>query len=447
MFRGDVTHTRDDRELMGRGQSIDEGGTMTDVAPVDAAPDASVRDAAVQEALFHAAGSAAEPVFVVGGDPLRVLWANRAFADAMCAEVVDLDGVPVESVLRAVTGALPLNDVRVSRFRATLTPRLGFATSWDAACFPSTGPGGASWVVSLRRSGDVDNADQLLSAAEERFRALSERAPIGIFTSEVGLRWGYVNDWLARLVSLPADRLLGTGWTEVVDPDHMEAVSTCLLNALAGAAGEAPARLVAADGRERWVTIRAVPIHAPDSPAAFLGTVEDVTERRVFEELLSWQATHDPLTRLPNRTRLQREVEDALRGDRSGLAVLFLDLDEFKVVNDSMGHAAGDELLIEVASRLRELVHGDRVFRFAGDEFIVVLRDCADHDAALALGEALCRRIAEPMVLPSSSTIGTVSVSCSLGVSFADVSSTVEQLVHDADLAMYRAKRRNKEAR
>ena len=400
---------------------------------------------AVFEALFHAAGASADPVFIVGGqrDRLQVRWANRAFADAVCAEVVDLADTPLEAVLVSSAGALPLNDLRRTEFRATLSPRVGFASPWEAVAVPSVGPAGRCWVVTLRRSGDSLNADQLLRASEERFRALSERAPIGIITSEVGLRIGYLNDFLAELVGLPTEQLLGTGWMQVVDPEHLESVCSCLQEALAGNTVETPARFFTHEGEERWVNIRAVPIHAPDSPAAFLGTIEDVTERRQAQALLSWQASHDPLTRLPNRARLIEEIGVAIADDSADVAVLFVDLDDFKAVNDTLGHATGDELLVEVAARL-EAVSGDRgqVFRFAGDEFVVLARGISDDVDAVTFGERLRVELAEPMVLNT----GPLVVTCSVGVALASREDTVDGLLHNADVAMYEAKRNGKGA-
>lgn len=400
---------------------------------------------AVFEALHHAAGASADPVFIVGGrrERLEIRWANRAFADAVCAEVSDLADTPLEAVLVSSAGALPLNDLRRAEFRATLSPRVGFASPWEAVAVPSVGPAGRCWVVTLRRSGDSLNADQLLRASEERFRALSERAPIGIITSEVGLRIGYINDFLAELVGLPTEQLLGTGWMQVVDPEHLETVCSCLQDALAGNPVETPARLITHSGDERWVTIRAVPIHAPDSPAAFLGTIEDVTDRRHFEQLLSWQASHDPLTRLPNRARLIEEIGVATADGSDDVAVLFVDLDDFKSVNDTLGHAAGDELLVEVAARLRATT-GDscRVFRFAGDEFVVLARGIHDDEEAAAIGERLRVELAEPMLLES----GPLVVTCSVGVARATGDDSVDGLLHNADVAMYEAKRRGKGA-
>lgn len=110
---------------------------------------------AVFEALYHAAGASADPVFIVGGrrERLEIRWANRAFADAVCAEVSDLADTPLEAVLVSSAGALPLNDLRRAEFRATLSPRVGFASPWEAVAVPSVGPAGRCWVVTLRRSG------------------------------------------------------------------------------------------------------------------------------------------------------------------------------------------------------------------------------------------------------------------------------------------------------
>lgn len=399
----------------------------------------------MHEALFHAVGAAADPTFIVGGsrDQLQIVWVNRSFADAVCAEAADLAETPVESVLIAAGGALPLNDLRRTEFRVTLSPRIGFASPWEATAIPSVGIDGRCWVVSMRRAGDNFNIDQLLRASEERFRALSERAPIGIFTSEVGLRLGYINDFLAELVGLPTEQLLGTGWMQVVDPTHLDAVCGCLQGALGGEAVETPARLVTRDGDERWVTIRAVPIEAPDAPAAFLGTVEDVTARRHFEQQLSWQASHDPLTKLPNRACLIDEIAAALEERPDEVAVLFVDLDDFKSVNDTLGHAVGDELLVEVATRLRAAIRGDdRVFRFAGDEFVVLAYRVTSDTVAREIGERLRLDLSAPMLLGGSPFV----VTCSVGAARAGEGDDVDTLLHHADVAMYEAKRAGKGA-
>jgi diguanylate cyclase (GGDEF)-like protein len=165
-------------------------------------------------------------------------------------------------------------------------------------------------------------------------------------------------------------------------------------------------------------------------------------QRRRAERALLRMATHDALTGLPNRAacldRLGADLAELRTPTaRPGLAVLFTDLDGFKPVNDRLGHAAGDELLIEVAARLRGCVREqDLVSRFGGDEFVVVCRD-ADPRAAV---EAICARIREMVELPLTVGGETVRIGLSVGVAFADPAATTDDLIGRADLAMYAAK-------
>jgi diguanylate cyclase (GGDEF)-like protein len=171
--------------------------------------------------------------------------------------------------------------------------------------------------------------------------------------------------------------------------------------------------------------------------AGFVGTIEDVTERLAFEARLAHQATHDPLTGLPNRTLLADHVADRFTPGVSRLACIFLDLDDFKVVNDSLGHAAGDELLAEVARRLRATVRpGDLVARFGGDEFVVVCQDVAEDDA-VALAERIGEALRVPMCLGGLDVRPTASV----GVTVQTAEHlAAEELIRDCDIAMYQAK-------
>ncbi|NUR29172.1 MAG: EAL domain-containing protein [Catenulispora sp.] len=192
----------------------------------------------------------------------------------------------------------------------------------------------------------------------------------------------------------------------------------------------------------RFLHTRFVPeIGADGEVASILAVSRDLTERRRIEEALAEQAVRDPLTGLANRTLLVSRIGRAIetRGpDRGGLAVLFLDLDRFKLVNDSLGHAAGDELLVAVADRLRLAVRrGDLVARFGGDEFVVLCEDVQGYAEAASIAE----RVIDCLVQPFHCAGQPMHVRASIGIALADgPAPTVDALLRDADAAMYQAK-------
>ncbi len=404
-----------------------------------------------------ATGSSGEPVVIVGdrrhatddtdpdGDQTNsdhpIVWCNRAFSEVLRAALSDLDLTPLSQVLTTVAGASNLSPIRTSTFDATLRARDGSVTHWEAVAVPASIDDGTCWMLTFRPPVVDRHLDELLRASEERFRALAERAPIGIFSSEVGLRFGYVNDRMAELTGAPAEGLLGTEWMQFVHRDDLDAVTGGLQSALDGESLDLPARVLTTTGEERWVNLRAVPVRTVGLPAAFLGTVEDVTDRRRVEELLAWQATHDSLTGLPNRSELATEIGAALDDGAESVALLFFYLDDFKPVNDTFGHAAGDQLLVTVATRLREAVRAhDVVFRLAGDEFVVLARHVSNDDEALGVANRVRHSVTRPVLIEGKD----VSVGCSVGVVRATLGVTPEQLVHDADVAMYQAKQAGK---
>jgi diguanylate cyclase (GGDEF)-like protein/PAS domain S-box-containing protein len=415
-------------------------------------PDTTAERTEKAAALLEATMSAPDPVVMLAApsEGPHLVWANRAFVEVVKAEVADLASVPLPNLISCPFGALPLNEHRVSTFPASVIGRDGSLSVWDATAVPTLGEDRRLWMVTMRPPSGDHQLDDLLRASEERFRALAERAPIGIFSSEVGLRFGYVNDQLAELVGVPAERLLGVGWIDYLAPEDAERVSTGLQATLAREPFDGPARLRTAGGEERWVNIRAVPVGTEGMPAGFLGTVEDVTDRRRYEDLLAWQATHDPLTRLPNRAKLAEDLHiatDALTASGQDaptpLSVLFFDLDDFKTVNDQLGHRAGDQLLMAVAERLTSAVRErDTVYRFAGDEFVVMAWGARDDGEALGMAHRLRHAVAQPLIVDGTE----IPVRCSVGVVRAEPGLTPEDLIRDADAAMYRAKAEGKGA-
>jgi diguanylate cyclase (GGDEF)-like protein/PAS domain S-box-containing protein len=171
----------------------------------------------------------------------------------------------------------------------------------------------------------------------------------------------------------------------------------------------------------------------------------DVTERKAFERRLTHQGTHDPLTGLPNRVLFMDRLAHALAtAERTGrpLAVLFCDVDRFKVINDSLGHTAGDALLFAVAGRFRDAVRSsDTVARFGGDEFVVLAEEIGDHGDAVVVAEKLASSLREPIFIGNQDIVVTASI----GIAVAEGDgNTPETLVRDADIAMYRAKSRGR---
>jgi diguanylate cyclase (GGDEF)-like protein/PAS domain S-box-containing protein len=403
--------------------------------------------AEVVDAVFHGVTvSDAMAVVVVEpvGGVLQVSWSNERAGALLGYALADLRRLPVHQLLPSLSGGevkLLLRRERATRMTLPVHSASGVLLECTVSAVPA--PTGRRWTV--RITSTANETERALRATadahERRFATLTERSPIPTLLSEQGMRLAHVNDAFCALVGMQAEELLGIGWMTAVHPDDLDAVIEEAAAVLSGgedsAEGEAQARLVRADGTERTTVIRFSSLFTPGVGAGFVGTIEDITERLAFETRLAHQANHDPLTGLPNRTLLADHVAERFRPGDGTLACIFLDLDNFKVVNDSLGHAAGDQLLVELARRLRATVRpGDLVARFGGDEFVVVCQDVAQ-DAAVALaeriGEALCRPVA----------IGGVELrpAASVGVTVQTAEHlAAEELIRDCDIAMYQAK-------
>ncbi len=197
------------------------------------------------------------------------------------------------------------------------------------------------------------------------------------------------------------------------------------------------------DGGEHWVRARGrLILDEAGELVGMQGTCQDITDRKQAEAALTHNALHDPLTGLPNRALLLDRVEVSLarsaRVDKS-VAVLFLDLDRFKLINDSRGHTAGDVVLQAVAERLRAAVRpSDTVGRLGGDEFVVVCEDAVTVWEATILGERLIQIVQEPFEVEG----GEIFVTVSVGIAIAEATASADELLRDADVAMYQAKQR-----
>lgn len=251
---------------------------------------------------------------------------------------------------------------------------------------------------------------------------------------------------LYTLLGLDPDTIKATqsSYLSAVHLDDHPLVTASLEHAVHGVSYAIDHRIVLPDGTERIIHSRGEVVpHRDGRPERVVGTLHDITERKRLEQQLAYQAYHDALTDLPNRALFTRRLDEALRLDATQspqIAVLFLDLDRFKLINDTLGHEAGDQLLIAVAERLRGIVRTpkDVVARLGGDEFTVLLDDVRDDAEA----EAVARRIIAAMKAPISLLeTRDIVVSTSVGIVRPGADhQTGTEVLRDADNALYRAK-------
>jgi diguanylate cyclase (GGDEF)-like protein/PAS domain S-box-containing protein len=256
-------------------------------------------------------------------------------------------------------------------------------------------------------------------------------------------RCQYVNFPWCILTGQAATAMLGHSWLECVHPDQRAEMQGRWRTAANLRAGDGEFRSLA----DRWLGVHWSALYDQDG-ATVVGAIvilNDITDRRLREQE-NWELAHfDTLTKLPNRTLFWDRLEQALLlagRQPHTLAVLWLDLDGFKAVNDTLGHAAGDELLRQIGQRLQATIReSDTVARLGGDEFAVVLMTITHPQDASVVAQKIIGRINQPFVLSQ----GPAQVSASIGIAlYPDHASTARELAHHADLAMYAAKQAGK---
>ncbi|GAB7191607.1 hypothetical protein NUM3379_23150 [Kineococcus sp. NUM-3379] len=289
-------------------------------------------------------------------------------------------------------------------------------------------------VCNLRDVTERVEAEQALRASEARYRTLVDTAEEGIWAVGTTGRTLYANARLADLLGLPLEEVYRRSVRELLEP-AADADAAGLLHRAAHATERYEVRYRPPGGGERFFRVAAAPLPGADGTVeGSMALVSDVTETRRVEEVLRHAALHDALTGLPNRTLLTERLRHALAGPgRTG--VVFLDLDDFKQVNDSRGHGTGDRLLLAVAERFAAVTGPrDTVGRFGGDEFLVVCED-TDEERAAAAARSLLDALAEPFEVAGEH----LHVAASVGVAVSPPASA-EDLLRYADIAMYAAK-------
>ncbi|WP_042801853.1 EAL domain-containing protein [Streptomyces sp. C] len=287
---------------------------------------------------------------------------------------------------------------------------------------------------------------QELAQKENHFRSLVQGSSDVIMIAAPTGTLRYVSPAAAGVYGREAEELVGTELAALIHPDDLGRVVHEVRRFLAAPPAEEPTTRIECrfeSGGGEWLNVEST---VNRHQGGLILNSRDVTERVRLQAQLQHSAEHDPLTDLPNRALFTRRVRQALTGRRAGdhsTAVLFIDLDGFKAVNDTIGHQAGDELLVEAARRLQDAVRaGDTAARLGGDEFAALIlgdgsrdrsaRECQVHDIA----DRLRATLSQPYRIAGSE----VRVAASIGVAFADPGITPSDLMRNADLAMYRAK-------
>ncbi|MBI2380569.1 MAG: EAL domain-containing protein [Gammaproteobacteria bacterium] len=305
---------------------------------------------------------------------------------------------------------------------------------------------GPMLVRAIRHAIERQRVSEALRASEQRTSKLYqavEQSRLAIAIVDGEARVEYVNPSLCALTGYSAEELRGRCFPELLLAETAPERHGELVAALASdQVWEGELQHRAKNGQVAWLSISLGPIRVDgDEVSHFVATIEDISVRKSYEERLLHQANYDQLTGLPNRLlaldRLGQAVAGALRENRAG-ALLFIDLDSFKKVNDSLGHSVGDELLVMAAQRLSACVRaGHTVARFGGDEFIVILPELEQATAA----ERVAKRILQAFESPFSLANDQLFVSCSIGITLFPVDGDQPQaLLQNADAAMYRAK-------
>ncbi|WP_245614259.1 putative bifunctional diguanylate cyclase/phosphodiesterase [Actinokineospora inagensis] len=286
-------------------------------------------------------------------------------------------------------------------------------------------------------------AESALLASEARFRAMFNQAAVGIAIGDADGTLVEINTAMAAMLGYRADQLRGMHVNDLRYPDEPVAMRRPFDDVAAGRRDyyRMERLLRRSDGSPLWTDVTVSLIRAADgTPQYLIGMLEDITDRHVLEERLRHQANHDPLTGLGNRALFTERLNAAFgHDDDTRVGLCYLDLDGFKVINDSLGHDIGDDLLVAVAGRLDGLLTapGRTVARMGGDEFVVLVENSSGRAEMINLAERILGCLAEPFPIGGH----RLSVSASIGlVERAVVGATPAETMRDADVTLYWAK-------
>jgi diguanylate cyclase (GGDEF)-like protein/PAS domain S-box-containing protein len=292
-------------------------------------------------------------------------------------------------------------------------------------------------------------ADALQLEGEERFRTIFEHTALPMVRNALNGEFIEVNDAWCSMFGYSREEALSQhlSWQRVTHPEDLDPNSTPVKRLLAGEIREfkVEKRYIRKDSKVLWGVLQVTLVHdEKGAPEYFISAIQDITERKQAEQMISFMAYHDKLTGLPNRAllfdRLSQAMSQAKR-DGKNMALLFADLDGFKAINDKLGHEAGDCVLKMAAQRFLACVRAvDTVSRFGGDEFAIVLGGLDDPQQAKGIAEKIVQAFAQGLTLPDGQVC---NVGASVGISiYPEHGNAMDNLMTAADQAMYESKHR-----
>lgn len=398
------------------------------------------------------------PDGVVATDASGLITFMNPTAEALLGwHLAEVRGRNVDDVVRLESAADNARQVSPTRraltenlvvgieFGTLLVTRDGTRLPIDDSAAPIRGERGKvlGAVLVFRDVGERMATESRLKQSEEHFRNAFDYAPGGMALVSLGNHFLQVNGAICHLLNCEENELIGADQTAFSYPDEMDVERASLRKLLAGRSisEQFDKRYRAKDGKDVWTLVNVSLLHRDGNPYCYLYQVNDVSERKEAEQRLARLAHFDVLTGLANRAFLSEEIEHeiaAARRHQRRLAVVFLDLDHFKHINDSLGHEAGDELLQTVAVRLRASVREtDTVGRLGGDEFVILLPEILKAEDVLIVTDKVQAECAKPVQLGGQEMRFGISLGVSL---FPDDAQDSRTLLRYADSALYHAK-------